>query len=254
VFWNNEIVNTLRLDRAGLLARYDPPAAANFPAEFQSTDHRWHGFAARARVLLVNTEKLVAEEFPQSILDLADPRWKGHCAIAKPLAGTTASHAACLFAAWGAERAEEFFRGVKANCQVLSGNKQVARAVATGEVAFGLTDTDDAMGEIDAGRPVAIVYPDQGPEQMGALFIPNTVSLVANHPHAEAARRLVDFLLSPVVEQRLAAGPSVQIPLSSLVPCKSTSRPRRKVGTTRQSSCATSSPRRSKLRSLPKTI
>ncbi len=45
--------------------------------------------------------------------------------------------------------------------QVLSGNKQVATAVGSGQIAFGLTDTDDAMGEIDAGSPVTIIYPDR---------------------------------------------------------------------------------------------
>src|SRR5262245_6154809 len=31
LFWNNEIINTLRLERAGLLRPYDSPAAAAFP-------------------------------------------------------------------------------------------------------------------------------------------------------------------------------------------------------------------------------
>ena len=60
--------------------------------------------------------------------------------IAKPLAGTTATHAACLFAAWGDEKARRFFRDLKANgVQVLSGNKQVATAVGSGQAAIGLT-------------------------------------------------------------------------------------------------------------------
>ena len=51
-------------------------------------------------------------------------------------------------------RPAAFFRDLKANgVQVLSGNKQVATAVGSGQIAFGLTDTDDAMGEIDAGQP-----------------------------------------------------------------------------------------------------
>ena len=58
----------------------------------------------------------------------------------------------------------------------MSGNKQVAQAVAGGKLAFGLTDTDDAMIEIENGMPVAIVYPDQGEGQMGTLFIPNTLA------------------------------------------------------------------------------
>ena len=34
VFWNNEILNTLRLQKAGLLEAYNPPAAENFPPPF----------------------------------------------------------------------------------------------------------------------------------------------------------------------------------------------------------------------------
>ncbi len=135
-------------------------------------------------------------------------------AIAKPLFGTTATHAACLFAAWGDAKAKEYFTDLKANgVQVLSGNKQVATAVGSGQAAFGLTDTDDAMGEIAAGSPVAIVYPDRDPGALGTLFIPNTLAVIKGAPHPEAARALADHLLSPEVEAALANGPGAQIPL-----------------------------------------
>ena len=219
LFWNNEIVNTLRLDQAGLLASYASPAAEDIPEQYRSSKNHWFGFAARARVLIVNTDLVPESELPTSILDLTDPQWKDRAAIAKPLAGTTASHAACLFTVWGEARAQEFFRAVKANARVLSGNKQVALAVARGEVAFGLTDTDDAMIELEKGLPVKIVYPDQGDDNdaLGTLFIPNTLALIAGGPNREAAERLVEFLLSPPVEAMLAAGPSAQIPLNSNV-------------------------------------
>ena len=97
--------------------------------------------------------------------------------------------------------------------QVLSGNKQVATAVGSGQLAFGLTDTDDAMGEVEAGSPVMIVYPDRAPGELGTLFIPNTLALIKGAPHAAAARALADHLLSPAVESALANGPSAQIPL-----------------------------------------
>lgn len=214
LFWNNEIVNTLRLDRAGLLRSYQPSNASAFPAKFRSPTATWHGFAARARVLLVNTELVSMEQRPTALADLLDPKWQGKVGIAKPLAGTTASHAACLFAVWGDARAKQFFRELKANAQVLSGNKQVARAVGIGQLAFGLTDTDDAMIEKESGRPVAIVYPDQAEGEMGTLLIPNTVSIISGAPHPNAAERLVEYLLSPEVEKQLAAGPSAQIPLN----------------------------------------
>ncbi len=217
VFWNNEIVNTLRLRQEGLLEPNPTPAAEAFPAAFRAGDSTWHGFAARARVLLVNHEVVAEEARPASIYALTDPRWKKQCAIAKPLAGTTATHAMCLFTVLGDERSTAFFREVKQNARVLSGNKQVAMAVAAGEVAFGLTDTDDAIAEVESGRPVTIVYPDQADGGLGTLFIPNTVARISGGPNPDSAQKLIEFLLSPKVEQMLASGPSAQIPLSNRV-------------------------------------
>jgi iron(III) transport system substrate-binding protein len=214
VFWNNEILNTLRLKEKGLLATFRPAHADDVPPGFKAEDGTWYGFAARARVLLVNTRLIPEADRPRGILDLLDPKWKGRIGIAKPLAGTTATHAACLFAAWGDDKASSFFRDLKANgARVLSGNKQVATAVGSGEIAFGLTDTDDAMGEILAGQPVAIVYPDREPDGIGTLFIPNVLSITKGAPHREAAEALASDLLSPEVEATLAEGPGVQIPL-----------------------------------------
>jgi len=221
VFWNNEILNTLRLEEKGLLDVYRPAIAEQYPAMYRSPDGTWHGFAGRARVLIVNTNLVPENERPTSIYDLLDSKWKGKIGIAKPLFGTTATHAACLFAHLGDDKAKEFFNKLKANgVQILSGNKQVALAAAAGQNAFGLTDTDDAIIEIEKGLPVAIVYPDRGEDQMGTLFIPNTVAIIKGSPHVESARRLVDYVLSPAVEQKLAACPSAQIPLNPQVQAK----------------------------------
>jgi iron(III) transport system substrate-binding protein len=215
LFWNNEILNTLRLREKGMLATWSPPNAADIPAEFQAKDKTWYGFAARARILIVNTKLVPESDRPKGLADLLDPKWKGKIAIAKPLFGTTATHATCLFVAWGDTRAKAFFTDLKKNeVQVLSGNKQVATAVGTGQALFGLTDTDDAMGEIDAGRPVAIIYPDSQPDELGTLFIPNVLAIPKGAPHPKEAEALGNALLGPIVEGKLANGPSAQIPLN----------------------------------------
>lgn len=215
VFWNNEILNTLRLDGLDLLAPVRPAARDEFPDEFRSPQDHWHGFAARARVLIVNTELVAEEQTPDSIFSLLDPHWKGRIGMAKPLFGTTATHSVCLFVALGEERARQFFQDLKANdVQILGGNKQVAEDVAHGRLAFGLTDTDDAIIELESGFPVRIVYPDALPSQLGTLFIPNTVCQLRGAPHPESAKKLIDYLVTPEVERRLAAGASAQIPLS----------------------------------------
>ena len=214
VFWNNEIVNTIRLKEKGLLVPFRPSRVDEIPATFRAKDGTWYGFAARARILIVNT-KLVAEaDRPSSIKDLLDPKWKGKIGMAKPLFGTTATHAACLFTAWGDEKGKDYFKALKDNgVQVLSGNKQVAQAVGSGQLTFGMTDTDDAMGEIDAGNPVTIVYPDRKEGEIGTLFIPNTLAILKGAPHRKAAEALANHLLSPEIESALAKGPSAQIPL-----------------------------------------
>ncbi len=223
LFWNNEILNTLRLARRGLLEPMRPDGGDAIPSQYRDADGLWFGFAARARVLIVNSETLAdPADRPRSIRDLADPRWKGRIGLAKPLFGTTATHAACLFAAWGEERAKAFFDALKANdIRILSGNRRVAAEVAAGRLAFGLTDTDDALAEINAGSPVVIVYPDQdGDDALGTLFIPNTIARIKGAPHPEAAERLAAYVIGAEVESALAMGPSGQIPLNPAVTTK----------------------------------
>lgn len=215
VFWNNEILHTLRLKQAGLLDAYVSPQQEDYPKQFVSQDSDWFGFAARARVLLVNTDLLPDKaSWPNSIHDLTDPKWKSNCGLAKPFFGTTATQAAVLYDSWGPEKADKFFQQVADVAIVESGNKQVAINVARGAYAFGLTDTDDAIIEVEQGKPVAIVFPDQTERESGTLFIPNTICILKAGPGNAAARQLVDFLLQQETEETLAKGRSAQIPLN----------------------------------------
>ncbi|MDX1927330.1 MAG: extracellular solute-binding protein [Pirellulaceae bacterium] len=226
VFWNNEIMHILRLESAGLLAPISWDIPSDWPASMRSKQKMWVGFGARARVLLVNRELLPASgERPKSVLELADPRWQNKCGVASPLFGTTATHFTVLAEKLGSERATEFFSQVKQNAVVLAGNKQVAQAVSAGQLAFGLTDTDDALIEIDNGLPVEIIFPDQAAEQMGTLMIPNTVAVLKNAPHPIAARSMANFLLSEDTEGRLAMGSSGQFPIRPNHPQKSRANP-----------------------------
>jgi iron(III) transport system substrate-binding protein len=225
VHWNNEILATIRLRRAGVLEPYASPSAAPYPEWSKAPDHTWQAFASRARILLVNTKLVPEAERPKSLLDLTQPRWKGKVAMAKPLFGTTATQAACHFEALGPERAEQFYKDLAANgVHIVPGNKQAAEAVSHGEVAIGMTDTDDAMEEKEGGQPVDIIFPDRekNPEypRLGTLYIPNTLALIRGAPNAEGGKKLIDFLLSAEVETKLAENASHQIPLNPQVKAK----------------------------------
>ena len=214
VFWNNEILHTIRLANEGLLAPYDSPSAQDIPEQFRDPDLRWTGFGARARILIVNTELVAEGERPGSMDDLLDPEWRGRAAFVRPLTGTTLTHAAVLYTVLGDERARTWLRGLHENeCLFPSGNGPLAKSVALGQAAFGFTDTDDYEKVLAEGRPVTRVYPDQGESGIGTLLIPNTVAIIKDGPRPDLARKLVDFLLSKKVEEMLAHGDSAQIPV-----------------------------------------
>ena len=218
VHWNNEILGTIRLQRAGVLETYRSPSASTYPIDTHGPYGCWQAFAARARIIVVNTNLVPEAERPRSILDLALPKWKGKVALAKPQFGTSATQAACLFEVLGPEKAKDYYRTLRANdVQIVAGNKQVAEGVAAGQFVAGITDTDDAMEEIKDKKPIAIIFPDRDSpksSRMGTLFIPNTVALIKGAPDPEGGKRLIDFLLSPDIEGKLAAGNSHQIPLN----------------------------------------
>jgi iron(III) transport system substrate-binding protein len=217
LFWNGEILQTIRLQKAGLLRSRNWNLPTDWPkSTFAASDGTWVGVGARARVLLVN-KKLLSKnsdgdsDWPTTVSELSNPKWKKKCGLAKPLYGTTATHFLVLaqrstqtidnndgFSKWIEEVAE--------NAVVLSGNKQVAQAVSSGQLAWGLTDTDDAQIEIDNGADVEMVYPDQGVEGDGCLLIPTTVSLLKGSPHPVAADLLANYLASKSVESRLTMG------------------------------------------------
>lgn len=217
VFWSNEPVRTLVLKSRGVLAPYRSPAADGIPVALVDPEGYWTGFSARIRVIAYNTRLVPLDEAPRSVFDLADPKWRGQVAMADPRFGSTSFHVAALYALAGDERMDAFFRRLKANAvRVVDGNSVVRDLVARGEVKVGLTDTDDVNVAIEDGQPVGMVLPDR--EGLGVPVMPNMVSLIANAPHPEEARRLIDYLLSPEVERQLAASDAVQVPLHAGVP------------------------------------
>src|ERR1700735_1366762 len=61
----------------GLLASVAPSTLANTPSRFNSPDGKWVGVTARVSVMGYNTSLLTPSQLPTSVMDLADPQWKG---------------------------------------------------------------------------------------------------------------------------------------------------------------------------------
>lgn len=217
VFWNNELVQTLLLAERGALDAYRPASAEDLPDDFKAVDGRWTAVAQRARVIVYNPERVLADEAPRSIFDLTKPEWRGKAAIANPQFGTTRAHVAALFAALGDERAKQWLSDLHENdIRIVDGNSRVKKLVGeatpgASPVYVGLTDTDDVQSGLAEGMPLAMVYPDQ--DELGTLLMPSTVALVRGAPHPEAARKLIDYLTGREVETALTAGNSGYLPV-----------------------------------------
>jgi iron(III) transport system substrate-binding protein len=212
VFWSNEPVRTLILKSRGVLAPYRSPSTEGIPSALMDPEGFWTGFSARIRVIAYNTKLVKPDDAPRSVFDLAEPKWRGHVAIADPRFGSTSFHVAALYAMAGDEKMDDFFRRLKANgVRVVEGNSVVRDLVARGEVMVGLTDTDDVNVAMEDGQPIAMVLPDAA--GFGVPVMPNMVSLIANAPHPDEAHRLIDYLLSADVERQLAQSDAVQIPV-----------------------------------------
>ncbi len=219
VFWNNEIVQSLMLAQRGMLDPYSPSTTGGIPINFIDAGHHWTGVGSRARVIVYNTKHIESDDAPRSIFELVEPKWKGKVAIANPGFGTTRTHVAALFAQLGEEKAKQFLLDLLANeVRIVDGNAMVKNLVARAHpgaspIYVGLTDTDDVMSGQADGESIEMVYPDQ--DGIGTLFIPTSVCLIRKAPHSEAARKLIDFLVSATTETELAANRSGYMSLRS---------------------------------------
>lgn len=212
VFWNGEICRTLQLVEEGLAADLGPVAPEGFPSQWIGPGRRWAAFSLRVRVIVYNVDMVKPEEAPTTLAELSSDRWKKRYAMANPVFGTSATHAAALYEALGDDAADALWRALAANAaRIVEGNAVVRDLVARGDVPVGLTDSDDFYAGLLDGKPIAAVAVDQS--SIGAFVIPNSVMILAGAPHEESARTFVRYLLAPGVEAMLASSRCRQLPV-----------------------------------------
>jgi iron(III) transport system substrate-binding protein len=187
VFWNNEEFRTRQL------------AAQNL---FRETN-AWAAFGYRSRRMVVSADSTNA---PQNLLELTNEIWRGKVALAYPLYGTTATHFLALRQTWGDTQWRNWCRALQANKPFLvDGNSVVVKFVRRGDASVGLTDSDDIAAENRDGANLKPL-----PINSETLLIPNTVAVIRNAPHPEAAEKLFQFLQSREVIEKLVAANAIE--------------------------------------------
>lgn len=183
VFWNNEEFFTRQLAAKGIL---------------RDTDG-WVPLGYRTRRLCINTNFIKLADAPRAWTDLTNKIWSHKVALAFPMFGTTSTHFQALRQRWGDAAWQSWCRALVANDPfVVDGNSVVVKQVARGEAWIGMADSDDIADARQEGSPlVALSVTSE------TLYLPNTVAVIKNCPHPEAAQKLFDYLRDPKISQRL---------------------------------------------------
>lgn len=121
------------VDNAGLFETLDAKTLAEVPGEYRPADGRWIGVAGRSTVFAYDRAKFTPDTLPKSMMDLADPSWRGRWAAAPGGADFQAIVSAVLHLK-GEEATLAWLKGMKANVKPYRGNSVAMKAVNSGEV------------------------------------------------------------------------------------------------------------------------
>ena len=203
IFWNSEPIRTARLAKQGLFqSRPDiilPPYKNNF---YYAPDKTWFGIGERKRVIIVNTNLVLPEDYPHYLHDLWNKKYKGKVAISSPYIGTAATHFAALYHEDGEIGLKKLLSVMKqAETSYVAGNSVVKDVVGAGKYPIGLVDTDDAIAGINAGLPLKMIYYNQ--KDRGCFSIFGTVAMLKSAPNQNEAIQFLQYLLTKETEQKL---------------------------------------------------
>jgi iron(III) transport system substrate-binding protein len=125
------------VDAAGLFATLDADTLAQVPEQYRPANGHWIGIAARSTVFAYNKSKLTAGQLPKSMLDLADPEWKGRWG-ASPSGADFQAIVGALLELKGEQATADWLKSMKENFRPYRGNGTVMKAINAGEIDGGV--------------------------------------------------------------------------------------------------------------------
>jgi iron(III) transport system substrate-binding protein len=197
-----------------LLAPLPSSITGQIPAQYNSPTGNWVGISVRASALAYNPSLISPGQLPASILDLAQPQWKGKVAMA-PTDSDFVPLVGAVISAYGQQAALDWLRGLKANATSDADIEAVAAAVNKGQAAVGIINQYywyRLRQELGASGTRSKVYYFPG-HNIGGIENISGAAVLASSAHKAAAQKLVSFLVSAQAERILAAGDTYEYPV-----------------------------------------
>jgi iron(III) transport system substrate-binding protein len=214
VFYTENTPPLEALREHGRLARLAPATLASVPSRYSSQEGYWVGVSARASVLVYNTRLLSASQLPNSILELAQPKWRGKIGFA-PSETDFQPLVTAITKEDGAAAAEKWLAALKENGKIYPDNETVVAQVNNGESAIGPINhyywfrLRDEVGT--SGLHSALHYFTA--HDPGDLVDVSGAAVLSSSAHMAAAQAFVAFLVSQTGQEVLAHSHSYEYPL-----------------------------------------
>jgi iron(III) transport system substrate-binding protein len=193
------------LDQHHMLSKLPASTLAQMPRADEPPTGDWAPVALRVSALAYSPKLISKAGLPTSVLDLAQPAWKGKIAIAPtdsdfpPLVGA-------VLAQYGPSVAKTWLAGLKRNAQLFQTDEAVVAAVNSGRVATGVINHYywyRLQTEIGAKAMHSSVYyfPNHN---VGSIENISGVAVLATSKHRQLADQFATFLVGSVGQRILA--------------------------------------------------
>ncbi len=209
------------LEKAGLVAKWVPSEAKNYPPEYKDKDGYWVAGNLYFLTPGYNTNLVKKADAPKTLDDLLDPKWKGKMVWNASSTSSGPGFIGNILTSMGQEKGMAYLKKLSAQKIVAmeASARKVLDTVIAGEYPIALQIFNHhAVISAKKGAPV-----DWIPMEPVTSLV-STVSLLKAAPHPNAGKLLIDFILSDQGQKvfqkanYLPALPSVPAKVPSLKP------------------------------------
>ncbi|MHC8319008.1 iron ABC transporter substrate-binding protein [Pseudomonas sp. LB3P31] len=199
------------VDNAGLLAPVAPVTLEQVGAAYRPAHGKWVGIAARSTVFVYNPSTLPQAQLPKSLMDLADPKWKGRWA-ASPAGADFQAIVAAVLELKGEAATLEWLKAMKANSTAYRGNSAVLKAVNAGQIDSGLIYHYYSFGDQaktgENSKNTALHYFKHN--DPGAFVSVSGGGVLASSKHPEQAQAFLKWITGTDGQEVLKTGKSFE--------------------------------------------
>ncbi len=174
------------------------------PSHLRDKDNLWFGLSRRARVIFYAKDRVTPAEL-STYEGLADKNWRGRLCIRSSSNVYNQSLVASMIEHIGAEKTEEWARGLVANFarKPGGGDTNQLQAIGAGECDitvvnsyyFGRLINSDDPKEVATAEKIGIFWPNQ--DGRGAHVNVSGAGVTKHAKHPDAAKKLLEFLVKP---------------------------------------------------------